>query len=304
MGTTSKTQGSLENDVSFLRELLAQVLTSQLGPAFLDRSQEVVRLAKNARQGDEQASAQLLDLLRSLTPDEALPLARAGSLFLTLANAAENHHRLRRRRSYELDPNSSAQPGSCEAVIRELIERGYSKEKIFNCVCKMRLDLVLTAHPTETMLPSLQKKNIRISRGLAERDRPDLTPAEKTDLDEFFFSEITSLWLTADVSESRPTPIDEALSGLATVEQVLWYAVPQFMRSLDKSLFEHTGHRLPLINTPIRFDSWMGGDRDGNPSVTAKITKKAVYLSRWRGAKLYRFRRRTPPLAARDISGG
>lgn len=279
---------ALENDVALLREILTQVLKRDRGQQFLELTQKVMQLSKNTRQGDEKDLAHLQDFLKTLSSEETQSIARAGGIFLTLANFAENHHRLRRRRSYELDPRTKAQPGSSEAVINNLIQSGFSKDQVFSCVSKMRIDLVLTAHPTEALLPTLQQKYQRIASALFEKDRPNLTPQEKKEVENILLFEITAIWLTPDVRQSRPTPLEEARSGLAVIEQVLWDSIPRFMRALDESLFLHTDRHLPLQNTPIRFDTWMGGDRDGNPAVTADITKQVVNLSRWRGAILYK----------------
>ena len=282
-----KNHAELERDIEYLGQILSRVISEQMGPHFMELVNRVFNLSKGLRDGHSQNHNNLDQLFQTLSPEQRLALARAGTLFLTLANFAENHHRLRRRRAYELDPNTGAQPGSPEAVIRALIEKGISKDRIFECVSKMRIDLVLTAHPTEVLVPTLQQKYLRIAKALAKRDQPNLIQAEIQEIDESVYYEITGIWLTPDVRESKPTPIEEARGGLAVIENVIWDAIPTFMRSLDQSLLAHTGQNLPLHNTPIRFDSWMGGDRDGNPAVTAESTKSAINISRWRAARLY-----------------
>lgn len=93
-------------------------------------------------------------------------------------------------------------------------------------------------------------------------------------------------WHTDEIRRHQPTPVDEAKWGFATIESTLWQALPEFLRKLDKQLLEHTGRSLPLDATPLRFASWMGGDRDGNPNVTAAVTEEVLLLARWEAAHL------------------
>src|SRR5690606_13728453 len=99
--------------------------------------------------------------------------------------------------------------------------------------------------------------------------------------------EIAAAWETSEVRQRRPSPIDEARSGMAVFEQALWDAVPQALRALSAALLRHTGRPLPPDFSPITFGSWIGGDRDGNPAVTADVTYVASLLARWQAASLY-----------------
>ena len=114
------------------------------------------------------------------------------------------------------------------------------------------------------------------------------TPLSTREIDAQLGREITALWLTDELRHEKPTPLDEARSGLLLFEQTLWDAVPRILRSLDQHLRERTGDGLPLEATPVRFGSWMGGDRDGNPNVTALVTRQTCLLQRWMAARLYR----------------
>src|SRR5690606_32863088 len=115
----------------------------------------------------------------------------------------------------------------------------------------------------------------------------DLTPAEAEETEQALKREITAAWFTDEIRQRRPTPVDEARWGFAVVEHTLWDTIPRYARSLDKLLQRHTGRRLPLEVAPIRFGSWMGGDRDGNPRVTARVTREVCLLARWQAAALY-----------------
>ncbi|MCI04332.1 phosphoenolpyruvate carboxylase 4-like, partial [Trifolium medium] len=118
-------------------------------------------------------------------------------------------------------------------------------------------------------------------------DRPDLSPEDREMLIEDLVREITSIWQTDELRRQKPTPVDEARAGLNIVEQSLWKAVPHYLRRVSNALKKHTGKPLPLTCTPIKFGTWMGGDRDGNPNVTAKVTKDVSLLSRWMAIDLY-----------------
>ena len=152
---------------------------------------------------------------------------------------------------------------------------------------RQRIDLVLTAHPTEVVRRTLRQTQRRIADLLAERDRPDLTPAERDGIGDALLREITIAWKTDEVQHERPTPIDEVKWGLVFFEQTLWDAVPAHLRALDRALKAVRDTTLPTKVVPFRFGSWMGGDRDGNPNVTPQVTVEACLLARWMAADLY-----------------
>ncbi len=277
----------LREDVRRLGFMLGDLFKAKEGNEFFERVETVRQLAKNGRAGDDAAFRELLQYLARLSPQDSLPLARAFSQFLTLANFAESHHRIRRRRAYELEHASSPQQGSSEDVIKSLIKLGHTPDVLTKKLEEMRIHLVLTAHPTETIRRTLQRKYQTICSQLGLLDHVDLTPVERETVETELRSEVMSAWMTSEIRATRPTPLEEAQSGLVIIEQVLWKAIPTFLRKLDRALKQNTDRGLPLLASPIHFDSWMGGDRDGNPFVTSDVTKKAIHLSRWIGAELY-----------------
>src|SRR4029077_8740922 len=122
---------------------------------------------------------------------------------------------------------------------------------------------------------------------LAERDHVDLTVPEREAVTGALRREVVSAWETDEVRHDRPSPLDEVRGGLIVFEQSLWHAVPAFLRSVDAALRHVTGRGLPLDAAPLRFGSWIGGDRDGNPKVTRDVTRQACLLARWQAADLY-----------------
>ncbi len=263
----------LREEVRFLGDRLGDTLRAGAGTWLYELVEEVRRLAKGARGGDIEAAQSLRTLLGKLDTARAHPLARAFAHFLALANVAEGRHRAR---SHE----------SSEAVLTGALERvraaGVTKDAIFEAACRQPIELVLTAHPTQASRRTVLSKYERIARAMARRERGELTR-----VDEEVRREIAAIWHTDDLRRLRPSPLDEARTGLALFERVLWSSVPQFLRDWDAALFAVTGRRLPWDACPIRFGTWMGGDRDGNPNVTPEITRQVCLLARWQAADLY-----------------
>src|SRR5206468_937689 len=134
---------------------------------------------------------------------------------------------------------------------------------------------------------TLLQKHHRIARLLDTLDHSDLTPPAQHDAIEAIEREIALVWQTDEVRHDPVSPLDEVRAGLIVFEQSLWEAVPAYLRSLDRALLVVTGSPLPLGTAPITFGSWIGGDRDGNRSVTPDVTRQATWLARWVAADLY-----------------
>src|SRR5262245_61973857 len=277
----------LRDDVRLLGELLGETVKHFAGEDVLATVERVRALAKSGRAGNDRAFNELADVLSGMPLDEALPVARAFAQFLHLANIAEQHHRVQRRRVYQRDPAAPPQRGSCEDSFPRLLASGISADRLHDAVCALQIELVLTAHPTEVARRRIVQKHNRIVLALGERDRPDLTLLEREELIASLRREIEAAWGTSEVREQRPSPLDEVRSGLIVFEQSLWDAVPRFARALDHALRTNTGRGLPVDAAPLRFGSWIGGDRDGNPHVTPDVTRRACWLSRWAAADLY-----------------
>src|SRR5688572_1223489 len=277
----------LRDDVRLLGEVLGDTVKRFAGEEVFQTVERVRALAKSGRAGNERAFSELADVLAGMSLDETLPIARAFAQFLHLANIAEQHHRVRRRRAYQRDPDARPQRGSCEDSFARLLATGIAPERLHEAVCALKIELVLTAHPTEVARRRIVQKHNRIARALAARDRPDLTLVEREQLLATLRREVEGAWATSEVREQRPSPIDEVRSGLIVFEQSLWDAVPGFARVLDRALRVSTGRGLPVEAAPLRFGSWIGGDRDGNPHVTPDVTRRACWLSRWAAADLY-----------------
>jgi phosphoenolpyruvate carboxylase len=272
------------DDVRLLGDLLGEVLRAQEGPALYELVEQVRALAKRGRSGSALDAEALRSLLATLPTEEALPLARAFAHFLALTNIAEQHHRVRRRRERRRAPGAVSP--TAQAFAR-FLEGGASADLLHKTVSALHVELVLTAHPTQAMRRTLLEKHRRIAALLQLRDRPDLLPEEHQQAMQDLRREVLAIWQTDELRRRRPTPVDEAWSGLVLFENVLWDALPQYLRALDRGLRDATGRGLPLDAAPFRFGSWMGGDRDGNPNVTAPVTEEVLLLARWQAADLF-----------------
>ena len=240
-----------------------------------------------AARNDEPDLEAVATLLQEMPVQAAQTVARAFAHFLNLANIAEQHHRERRRRDYARDPNGAPQPGSCAETFARLRSAGVSADVLARAIASTRIELVITAHPTEIARRTLTQKHNRIARILAFRDRPDLTAAEQDESLEDLYREIAASWQTDEVRRDRITPLDEVRAGLVIFEESLWHALPRYLRAVDRALEATTGERLALKTAPVRFGSWIGGDRDGNPNITPEVTRQSTWLARWQAADLY-----------------
>ncbi|SEM33967.1 Phosphoenolpyruvate carboxylase, type 1 [Pseudomonas sp. ok272] len=272
----------LREDVHLLGELLGNTIRDQYGDGFLDKIEQIRKGAKADRRGS--MDAELSASLNQLRDDELLPVARAFNQFLNLANIAEQYQLIHRR--------EESQPAPFEArVLPELLARlraeGHSAESLARQLARLEIELVLTAHPTEVARRTLIQKYDAIAAQLAAQDHRDLTSAERGQIQQRLQRLIAEAWHTEEIRRTRPTPVDEAKWGFAVIEHSLWQAVPSYLRKADQALHAATGLRLPLEAAPIRFASWMGGDRDGNPNVTAAVTREVLLLARWMAADLY-----------------
>lgn len=274
----------LREDVHLLGELLGNTIREQRGAEFLDKIERIRKGAKAARRGSVQGAEQLSSSVDGLQDDELLPVARAFNQFLNLANIAEQYQLMRRRDDTQAQPFESR-------VLPELLERlkdaGHAPDALARQLAGLDIELVLTAHPTEVARRTLIQKYDAIAAQLAALDHRDLSGLEREQITARLQRLIAEAWHTEEIRRTRPTPVDEAKWGFAVIEHSLWHAIPSYLRRADQALKGATGLHLPLEAAPIRFASWMGGDRDGNPNVTAAVTREVLLLARWMAADLY-----------------
>ena len=279
----SDRQASLRENVRLLGDCLGESMSNHLGEGFLEKVENIRLLSKDGRQSGD--SAALIQALEALEDKEIVPVARAFNQFLNLSNIAEQYHSVHRRRTNE---SLGVYHNPVGDLLTRLSKQNFTAEQMIASLQSQSIELVLTAHPTEVVRRSLIRKYDNISSELEALDKDNILPLEETKHIRRLKEIITQAWHTDEIREQRPTPVDEAKWGFAVIEQSLWQAVPRFFRQLDEQFSEFSAQdRLPLDLAPIRFATWMGGDRDGNPNVTHKVTKEVTLLARWMAADLY-----------------
>eukprot|EP01035_Chromulina_nebulosa_P025049 gene25049-32656_t len=291
--TTSDPDQKLRYDIKQLGTILGQTI-KDYDPEVFQSVEKLRQLGREWRlpNGDSRSFDKMVEEVRGLKTSKLLDISRSFANFLALANAAENHHRVRRLKDSILSSDSDRglwpKEDSCGGSIKRLVSNGVPPKDILEALNTQCVEIVLTAHPTEVNRRTMLRKFSRIQEILATLDGKDLTNFDKKRLNDEMAGVVTSIWDSDDLRRKKPTPVDEAKAGLAVVESVLWTAVPSFLRKLDDVMKNECGQRLPLDCAPLKIASWMGGDRDGNPNVTPPITLEVSMLSRWMAATLFK----------------
>jgi phosphoenolpyruvate carboxylase len=247
-----------------------------LGQEWLDRIEKIRKGGRASYQGDATCSEELKETFKTMSDSDLLTVGRAFAQFLNLGNIAEQE--------YNAAMNVDA---SIDALFKHLDKAELTAEKVQDAVAKLNIDLVLTAHPTEVTRRTLIHKHKELANCLQAIHQESLNDVERKKIETRIADLIAQAWHTEEIRSVRPTPVDEARWGFSVIENSLWEAVPDFMRELDGRLNEDYEVSLPLDASPVQFSSWMGGDRDGNPFVTSKVTEQVLLLARKRAAKLF-----------------
>ncbi len=295
-------QAPLRRDIRSLGALLGQVLREQAGEALFNTVEQLRRTAIARREaeaaGDLDAARKYLQEAEALTreaaedPAKAYKLARAFAFYFELINLAETNHRKRRRRAAMLETDARPQRGSLRGTLRRMREGGVDRAGALELLGRICITPVFTAHPTEVARRSVMFKRRRISEFLAKLDAIPVAPAELAELESDLLAEITALWQTDDVRSVRPTVRDEIRMALDYYETSIFATIPVLYAEIAAAMdaeFPISTERhdsvaethTTLFDLPIlvRFGSWIGGDRDGNPFVTAATTAEALEMA-------------------------
>lgn len=266
----------LKDTVRYLGKTLGETIKNQLGQEWLDRIEKIRKGGRASYQGDATCSEELKETFKTMSDSDLLTVGRAFAQFLNLGNIAEQE--------YNAAMNVDA---SIDALFKHLDKAELTADKVQDAVAKLNIDLVLTAHPTEVTRRTLIHKHKELANCLQAIHQESLNDVERKKIETRIADLIAQAWHTEEIRSVRPTPVDEARWGFSVIENSLWEAVPDFMRELDGRLNEDYQVSLPLDASPVQFSSWMGGDRDGNPFVTSKVTEQVLLLARKRAAKLF-----------------
>lgn len=260
----------LRRDVKFLGQLLGNVLVQQGGQALLDKVEKIREMTKSLRNDDQLSYQELKNEIASLKHPERQQVIRAFAIYFHLVNIAEQNHRIRRRREYQL--KDGHQPGSLESTVTQFKENGIEAQVIKDVIEKLSMELIITAHPTEATRRSVLEIHKRIALLLRQLDQTVLTERERAELQDRLFNEITILWQTDELRDRKPTVMDEVANGLYYFDETLFEVLPQIHQELEDTLREHYKSEDWHVPNILRFGSWIGGDRDGNPNVTPSLT--------------------------------
>jgi phosphoenolpyruvate carboxylase len=273
---------ALKSNVRMLGKMLGDTIADADGSAILEKVETIRQLSKSARDGNQADHRALVEEIKNLPDDQLTPVARAFNQFLNLTNIAEQHHTISRYCDEHI-----CEPDAINSLFAKLSKNNISKLDTAQAIRDLNIELVLTAHPTEITRRTMINKLVKINKCLSKLEQSELSKKEQTKNERRLEQLIAQFWHSDVIRKQRPTPMDEAKWGFAVVENSLWEAIPEFMRDLNERVQEYIGEELPIDASPVHISSWMGGDRDGNPFVTHKITREVLLLSRWKASDLY-----------------
>jgi phosphoenolpyruvate carboxylase len=313
----------LSQSIHWLGETLGQVLREQESITVFETEEQIRALAKARRgaldhtdlrglhpelvEGQDlagltamQAAAQLAAAVAALDVNAARAVAAAFALYFDLVNLAEETSRVQTLRERERAQHDTPLSESIAAAIAQLKQQGVSAETLAALLRELHIEIVLTAHPTEakrrTILSKLQRIGDLLGALYQTNPWPHALPREVAAYRAALHSEITALWLTDRARTAKPAVTDEVRTGLYFVDNVFWDVLPRINDDLQNALAQY----YPTLPAPQRWltlASWMGGDRDGNPNVTAAITAETLRLHR--GLAVEHHRRSLQELARR-----
>ncbi len=281
---------SLREDVRYLGFVLGKVIKDQEGEQFFRLVEKIRKLSKTNKynSNSDTSKKNISKILIKLDSKNTFKITRAFTHFMNLLNLAEIVDASRSLDEYENKKIINNKNIFIEEIFEKLFKnRKISNNKIYNFAKNLKIGIVLTAHPTEVKRRTLIQKYHNITEILEQRDLLKNYPSKIIKLNKKLYDELTIIWNTDDIKRFKPSPFDEARWGLAIIEDSLWDTIPKVYRRLNSIFTKNMKKGLPKNFNPLEFGSWMGGDRDGNPNVTSKVTKEVILLSRWEAAKLY-----------------
>jgi phosphoenolpyruvate carboxylase len=279
-GETPEKDVPLRYDTRLLGRILGETVRAQEGEAVFDLVERIRRTAVQFhRNADEEARRELQALMSGLPTDTAIRIIRAFGYFSHLANLAEDQHHIRRTRAHAME---SAPPrrGSMAHALARANDSGISRQQLEAFFATALCVPVLTAHPTEVRRQSIIDREMEIARLLDERDRVHFTPEELATNRKALRRNVLTLWQTSLVRHTRLRVLDEVGNGLAYYDHTFLAALPEFYAELEDRL----GWPVPSF---FRMGSWIGGDRDGNPFVTAEVTQQTLAMQSQRALRFH-----------------
>ena len=268
----------LRDDIRLLGRILGDTVREQEGQEVFAVVEQVRQTAvRFARDGDPAARAELAALLDPLTRDVTQTVVHAFSYFLQLANIAEDEHHIRRRRAHDL-AGSQPREGSLVHALDQLAGSGVDPEAVVDFFANAVVAPVLTAHPTEVQRQSLIRNHRDLARLLDQRERLQMTPEEQAENDLGLANTVLTLWQSRMLRPVRLKVLDEVKNGITYFRETFFSELPRLYIQVAQQLHKRYPGQTWALPPFFRIGSWIGGDRDGNPFVTADILRETLRL--------------------------
>lgn len=286
--TTPSKDMPLRDDIRLLGRILGDTIREQEGDAVFEIVERIRQTSiRFHRDEDKAARKELETTLNSLSRGRTNQIIRAYSYFSHLANLAEDQHHVRRSRAHQMAA-SAPREGTMARALKLAREEGVTQTQLQKFFASALVSPVLTAHPTEVRRRSTIDREMEISQLLALRDRQRLTPQEDAASEEALRRAILTLWQTSILRRTRLKVIDEVMNGLSYYDYTFFRELPRFYASLEDQLAAMDPAWSTLeLSSFLRMGSWIGGDRDGNPFVTAETLRQALLLQSSRAIGFY-----------------
>jgi phosphoenolpyruvate carboxylase len=287
------TKQLLRREVNFLGKLLGEVLVKQCGEETFRVVEDIRERSKNLRtQFDENQFSDYMLIVKNMEPEIRHNVIRAFAVYFQLVNIAEQNHRIRRKKEYDNTFGQMIQQGSIESVIKKFRDENVATSDIQSSIGQISLQLVMTAHPTEASRRTILEAHRRLSDLLLQHEEHllDATPeqdVQRSRLEKRIFNEIMTLWQTDEIRDRKPTVIDEVRNGLFYFDQTLFDVLPDIYAELERCLNKYYPEVTWDVPSFLKFGSWIGGDRDGNPNVTSNFTWDTLHMHRNLALKKY-----------------
>jgi phosphoenolpyruvate carboxylase len=277
----------LRDDIRLLGRVLGDTIRDQEGAAVFATVERIRQTSVRFRREDDDGARRELELmLDGLSPDATILISRAFSYFSHLANIAEDQHHIRRTRAHALAA-SAPREGTLAHALARAREAGVTGAQLKAFFDGALIVPVLTAHPTEVRRRSTINREMDVARLLAERDRTHLTPDERAASDEELRRTVLTLWQTSLLRRAKLEVIDEVANGLAHYDYTFLRELPRLYAALEDHLAAEMKRQAPALPSFLRMGTWIGGDRDGNPFVTADVLRAALALQSKRAFNHY-----------------
>lgn len=276
----SAPQDHLRATIRFLGGLLGETIIEQEGRALFELEEEIRGLAKAWRAGDSSVREQIVAISNALIaePSRMKAVLKAFTTYFQLVNLAEEQQRVRtlRERRRVASESGAPLPETIAQAVRRLHDEGVTADDMAALLRNLTISPVITAHPTEAKRRTILVKLKSIAAALDELNEPGLLPAERAAITDRIREEIVVLWQSDETRDRRPTVLDEVRNALYFFEATLFRLLPRIYRELERAVEEYYPGLGATIGPVLRYGTWVGGDRDGNPNVTVDITEEAI----------------------------